>query len=189
MADSVVAVANRALQKLGASRISAMDQDHPNARTMSACYGPLRRRLIRRYKWGFAIARVEIAADEDETAYGELGRYRIPAECLRILRDNDTRVRRDWKREGEFIISADASPLQLRYLTDVTDPTKWDASFDECLASLMALEACEEITGSSAKKGNLMQEWKDALSDAKQDNAYEEEPVVPLEDDLVLAML
>ncbi len=189
MADSVVAIANRALQKLGASRISAMDQNHPNARSMNACYDSLRKLLIRKYKWGFAITRVEIAADVDVTAYDEHNLYRIPAECLRILRDNDTRHRQDWKREGEYIVSDDESPLQLRYLSDITDPTKFDASFDELLSTLMALECCEEITGSTAKKQTLMAEWKDAFADAKQNNAFEEDPVEPLVDDLVLAML
>lgn len=189
MAESVVAIANRALQKLGAQRISAMDQNHPNARSMAACYGALRKRLIRRYKWGFAITRVEIAADADQTTYGDHNQYRIPAECLRILRDNDTRMRLDWKREGQYIVSDDESPIQFRYLSDITDPTQFDASFDELLATLMALECCEEITGSTAKKSTLMQEWKEALADAKQDNSFEEDPVEPLEDDLVMAML
>lgn len=189
MAESVVALYNRALQKLGADRVSAADQDHPNARSMTACYGPLRKRLIRRYKWGFAITRVEIAADSDATAYGDHNRYRIPGECLRILRDNDEGARLDWKREGGYIVTDDASPIPLRYLADITDPTEWDASFDECLAVLMALETCVEITGSNGQKQNLMKEWTEALADARQDNSFEEDPVEPLTDDLVLAML
>lgn len=194
MATSAVAIANRALQKLGASRIESFEQDHPNARSMKTVYAPTRDRLMRRYAWNFAIRRASVAADATETLWGGLNRFLKPNDFARLLRDteagsNEDNNRHNWQIEGNYIITSDDAPLEFRYLAKIEDTALFDPIFDEYLATTMAYEACEDITGSSQKRDLLKMDMQDILLEARQSNAFENDADVPLEDDWLLARL
>lgn len=190
MADSDVAIANRAIQILGSSeRIESLTQDHPNARTMNAAYAAIRNALLRKYKWNFAVKRASVAADAAQTLWGKLNRFPFPNDCLRILRDDELGLRLDWKVEGKFIITADKAPLDFKYIAKITDPVQFDPLFDEVFAHHLAVATCKEITGSTANVEDARKGLKEALDSAKQANAYEEDAVEPLDDDWILARL
>src|SRR5688572_8210356 len=104
MATSKVKIANRALQKLGAKRIESFDQDHKNARAMKAAYDLTRDAEIRRYAWSFAIKRESIAADGDDPTWGDWNRYSLPNDFIRLLRDDESGIRVDWRIEGLYIL-------------------------------------------------------------------------------------
>ena len=194
MTASAVSIANRAIQILGSSEtIASLTENSPNARSMNRAYEPLRQALLRRYRWSFAIQRASLAADGSDTLFGGLNRFYLPNDYLRILRDKDLPdYRKDWKIEGDaigpHIVTADASPLEIRYLADVTDPTRMDALFREALSHYMAMETCKEVTGSTRDKESLKADFDDAMNQAKQAGAYEEEPQEPLLDDWLLSM-
>lgn len=189
MAASEVSLANRALQILGVSQgIESLAQDHPNARSMSRVLEPRRQAMLRKYRWTFAIKRASVAADGTQTAWGSLNRYSKPNDFLRLLRDKDVPNRReDWKIEERYIITADASPLEFRYIADITDPTQWDSLFFEALAHDMAHESCKEVTGSTGAKQDIKDDLKTILSEAKHVGAMEEDPVEAVEDDWLQA--
>jgi len=175
MAASNVQIANRALQKLGAERISSLTQDAPNARSMNAAFVRVRDSLLRKYTWSFAIKRASIAADAtDETILNTWKRYTKPNDFLRLIRDDETGEFVDWKIEGDYILSSDASPLQIRYIAQITDPTKFDSLFDEALAALLALECFTEIKdGSVSDKATYKQDYEDTIAEAKKVGAIE----------------
>jgi len=107
-----------------------------------------------------------------------------------LLRDKDVPdIRKDWKLEGRYIITTDASPLEFRYIADITDPTQWDTLFYEALAHDMAHETCKEVTGSTAQKAEIKDDLATILAEARQVGAMEEDPQEALEDDWVLARL
>lgn len=189
MATSKVAICNRALQKLGAERVESLTQDHPNARSMSAAYDPVRERLIRRHPWNFAIKRESIAADGNGPTWGDWYRYSLPNDFLRLLRDDESGTRLDWKIEGEYILSRDQAPLEIRYLANITTPSTFDVTFREALACALALETCEEITQSTGKKQSIQQDFKEVMADAAKSNAWEKDADVSLDDDWLLARL
>lgn len=173
MAVSKVAIANRALQKLGAKRIESLTQDHPNARSMNAAFDIVRDALLRKYNWSFAIQRDSIAADADGPTWGDWNRYTKPNDFLALIRDDESGLVVDWKIEGDYILSAESSPLEIRYLARIEDPNKYDPLFVEALASLIAYECCEEITQSTSKKAQLKEDVKDAVDEARRVNAIE----------------
>lgn len=191
MTVSNVSLANRAIQILGSSgTIELLTEDSPNARTMNRVLEPRRRALIRRFRWGFAIERASVAADGSQTSFGSLNRYALPNGYLRLLRDVDhPDYRKDWRIEGRYIVTKDASPLEFRYIKDITDPTLWDALFFEALAHDMAHETCHEVTGSSSKKAEIKDDLTEIIAQAKQIGSIEEDPTEALEDDWVLARL
>ena len=157
---------------------------------MTRVLEPRRRALIRKYRWGFAIKRASIAADEDQTEWGDLNRFSLPNDFLRLLRDKDSPdYRKDWKREGEFIVTTESAPLQFRYLADITETVIWDSLFYEALAHDMAHETCKEITGSTSQKEAIKDDLATILAEARQMGAFEEDPQEALDDDYLLARL
>ena len=189
MATSKVAIANGALQRLGAKRIESLTQDHPNARSMNAAFDRVVRAEIRRYGWSFAIKRESVAADANDPTWGDWNRYSLPNDSLRLLRDNESGLNVDWRVEGQYILSKDAAPLQFRYLAHIEDPNFYDSLFIEAVECKLALVTCEEITGSTSKKESVKDDYKDAIAEAKKNGAMEKEAQDFPEDDWLLARL
>jgi hypothetical protein len=195
MAVSNVQIANRALQKLGAKRIEALSQDHANARSMNAAFELVRDAELRRYHWSFATRRDSIAADASDTAWGDWNRYTLPNDFLGLIRDDETGIEVDWRieagteGEGAFIITADASPLEIRYIARVEDPNSFDPLFIEAFACKLALETCEEITQSTSRKESIRADYKDAIAEARRVGAIEKPAQEFVEDEWVLARL
>lgn len=192
MAESEVSIVNRALQLLGAKRISSLTQDAPNARTMNVAYIPVRDALLRKYKWNFCVKRASVAADAAQDEYEGLNRYRLPNDYARLLRETRTsfynEVRRDWQIENGFILTKDAAPLEFRYLARVTDPALFDPLFDELLSADLALKTVHDVTGSNTKKSDLRLDVALALADARRANAFENDSDNPPVDSWVRTM-
>ena len=187
MATSEVAIANRALQKLGASRISSLTQDDPNARSMNAAFDLVRDAELRRYDWSFAIKRESIAADATDTTWGDWNRYPLPNDFLKLIRDDESESNLDWRIEGLYIVTADASPLEIRYVARVEDANYYDALFIEAFACKLALECCEEITQSTSKKESIKDDYDKAVAEARRLGAIEKPAMVFPEDEWLAA--
>lgn len=193
---SEVSIANAALSKLGSSRkLESLTQDDPNARTMSASFERIRDALLRKYTWGFSIRRASIAADGDQTTWGDHDRYSLPNDFLRLIRDDESGQQVDWRieggaeGEGSFIVSDDGSPLEIRYVARVEDPNAFDSLFVEAFASWLAHDACKEITGSTDLKRDLKSNLDDALAEATRVGAIEKPAEDAPEDGWVNARL
>jgi len=173
MPASAVGIANRALQKLGSRRISALTQDHPNARSMNAAYERVRDAELRRYDWSFAIKRASVAADAADPVWGDWYRYSLPNDFIGLIRDDETNIGVDWKIEGLYILSKDASPLEFRYVARITDPNFYDALFIESFACRLALECVKEIADSASDKESLKDDYDKSIAEAKRRGAIE----------------
>jgi hypothetical protein len=173
MPVSNVTIANRALQKLGAKRISSLTQDHPNARSMNAAFERVRDGELRRYDWSFAIARASIAADASGPTWGDWNRYTLPNDFLRLLRDDESGANVDWKIEGLYILTADDAPLEIRYIARIEDPAYYDPLFIEAFAGRLALECAKEITDSTGDKESIKEDYKADIAEARRLGAIE----------------
>ena len=184
MTTSNVSIANGALQRLGShTRITSLGQNHPSAIAMNAAFEPTRDALLRKYVWGFAIERESIAADGDDTTWGDWNRYGLPNDFVRLIRDDETGAAVDWKIEGQFIVTADASPLDVKFVKKITDPTKFDPLFVAALEIALAVRCCKQITDSTVDKESLKDDFAEAIADAKQVQAIEKEAQEFPEDD------
>jgi hypothetical protein len=182
---SVVGICNRALQKLGAARITSLTEDSRNARSCNNAYEAVRDAELRAHTWTFAIKRAQLAADSDAPLFDFDNQYSFPSDCLRILPPNDTFL--DWQMEGRKILTDDAAPLEVRYVARITDPNLFDAEFVEAVAAKLAEEICEEITQSNTKKEVAKRDYKDAISRARKTNAFESLSAEPPEDSWIAA--
>ena len=156
--------------------------------------------MLRKFRWNFAITRVVLAPDSTTPAYDYLYQFTLPSDCLRIILPNDNTL--DWQVEGRKILTnggtqssaiegasltggtgtASTVALRLRYVSDVSDPNIFDAMFREALALKLAVEMCDELTQSNAKKQALRDEYKDYIADCYLSDSLESIPVDPPED-------
>lgn len=176
MATSDVAICNLALQKLGASRITSLDEDSVNAREMNACYTAIRDAELRKHTWNFAVKRVSLPADSSGPTHGPDNSFTLPADFLRLLApDPSVNVNTlDWRVEGRAIVTDDDAPLLVRYIYRVEDPNEFDALFIDALACRLAWQTCEKITQSNTKKADVRDEYKEIIREAKRANAIEQ---------------
>lgn len=172
---SEVSIANRALQKLGAKRITSLTDDSVNARACNACYETLRDAELRKHTWSFAVSRAALAADGTAPDWGRDNSYELPADFIKLLPDypEDVTNDKDWQIEGRKIYTDDTAPLYIRYIARVTDPNLMDVLFREVLACRMALEMCEELTQSNTKKESIRADMKEIMIEARRNNAFE----------------
>lgn len=187
MATSDVAIANLALTKLGDLRITALTDNTKPAREINAIYGMLRDKLQRTFNWRFCVKRASLAADVATPVFDYSYQYTLPADCLRVLQINAyypapdlsdliSSGGQEYVIEGGKILTRSSGSLNLRYLARIEDPTKFDSSFDDAFAGLLAYNVCEALTQSDAKKNAALREYRLALTDAIRANAIENPP-------------
>lgn len=181
---SVVEICNRALQKLGAKRISDIDEDSINARACKACYETLRDALLEAHPWSFAIQRFSLAADANAPSWGRANSFTVPTSTLRVLPPypEDNSPYRDWIMEDKKILTDEGAPLDVRCVVQVTDANKMHVLFREALSTKMAFEMCEELTQSNTKKADLKDDLRTAIAEAKKRSAIESVPVESVKD-------
>lgn len=191
-------VCNRALQKLGAKRISAVTDETPSARACNLAYDIIRRSELRKRVWNFAIARASLPADVPAPDWGRSNSFTLPSDFLRLAESypeqltNDVNVvgvsvaftaeftgMKDWVIEQRKILTNDNAPLQIRYVFDVTDTTLFDPIFSEALSTAMAYEMCEELTQSNTKKSDIGKAYEEIIDEAHLANSIEVAPADP----------
>lgn len=182
---SDVSIANAALMKLGAARITSFGQGSEEARAVAARYESVRDSELRKRKWSFSLARIELAALADAPAFGFAYAYQLPEDCIRVLSVGDfspgldlaeirgTLDTEDYRIEGRTVLTDQAAPLRLRYVKRVTDPAQFDSAFTEAFAARLAVELCEALTQSGSKKEAAWADYRIALREAIQANAIE----------------
>lgn len=177
-AQSVTGICNRALQLVGsAQQIMNLTDTTREARACSRAYDFARRAELRSHPWNFAIKRAQLAADTSAPAFGATYRFAWPSDCLRVIVPQDPSP--DWQVEGRAIISSDSTPLDIRYIADIEDPTIFDAMFCETLAYRVALAIVQDMTQSATVQGELTNGYRNSLLEARKVDAMEAVPVAP----------
>lgn len=184
---SEVEICNRALQKLGAKRITSLTEDSVNARSCNVAYNVVRDAELRAHPWSFAVRRAELAADVTAPLFGKQNAFPLPSDFLRLLPpDPELNLNNiDWQIEGRSILTNDSAPLQIRYVAKITDPNTMDPTFREALSARLAWELCEELTQSNQKKGDARTDYTLAIREARRCGAIENIAAKPPEDEWV----
>lgn len=173
-------IANRALSKLGQPRVSNIDTtDTKAARVISGMWESVRDAMLQSYPWNFSIRRSVIAADAAAPAYEWDRQFTLPTDYLQILSVYDDP---DYRMEGGKILTNADAPLKIRYIARIEETSEYPSLFNEAFSSLLAYEACEEITQSNTKKDILFNEYRMMVAKAYQSDAIED-PVVDTDDD------
>lgn len=188
---SVTEICNRALQKLGAKRITSIDENSTAAIELRTAYEPVRDACLMEHRWGFAIKRAQIAADSPAPTWGRENSFSLPEDCLLVLPPypEDDNIYRDWVIENRKILTDDAAPLYLRYVKKVSDPNEMDVLFREAFATKLAFELCEKITQSNTKKESLRLDYEEIITTAKKQSAIQSVPIKSVDDTWIATRL
>lgn len=195
---SEVAIANRALIKLGAAMIISLEDDDPKAVALNASFGIVRDAELRRHRWRFSLARHSLPADAAAPGFGFAYSYTLPTGCLRIIQigeydfgpnlsDYRSAPTHLWSIEGRAILTSLPAPLKVRTIQQITDTALFDACFVESFASRLAFECCERITQSDSKKQLAWADYKNSIREAARANALEVPPSEASDDSWVMA--
>jgi hypothetical protein len=179
-----VEIANRALQLLGAKRITEFTEDSRNARAINAAYEPIKRSLLRKHTWVCATKRAQLAANSTAPLFGKTNAFQVPSDFIRLLPLDPEYQTNDDDRiiEGRNILTNEDAPLDVRYIYDITDPNEMDPLFREALSASLAEGLCEEITQSNTKIATAKVVKDEAIAEAKKANAIEKPAEQPTED-------
>lgn len=184
---SQVEIANRALIKLGAGRITSITDSSKSAQVMLALWDTVRRSELSKRYWSFAMVRTTLPALATPPAFGFANAYQLPPDYLKLAQIGDQYIPPSmadyrtgddsaWAIESGQLLTDFGAPLRFRYVRDVTDPGQFNPLFDEVFASKLAAEACYAITQSRDGQQVALNDYKTAIREAAIGNAIEKPP-------------
>lgn len=174
-------IANRALSKVGESRVSNIETDTTaKAQTINSMFDSIRDALLTSYPWNFTITRTQLAASGTTPSWEFQNDYPLPTDFLALLEIQNSPV---YRLEGKSIVTDAGSPIFIRYIRQVTNTGDFDALFVEAFATRLAFESVEKITQSNTKKRILGQEFQANIAEAYASDSIQETPQkLPVDD-------
>ena len=175
MAD-VTGLCNSALAKIGAARITSLEEDSKNANLCANLYPRCRDDLLRAHSWNFATMRVKLAKISAEPAFGHAAAFALPADWIRSIAafDNEAGLGAlEFKIEGGHIVT-DAEEVYLRYIRRVEDANLMPSDFREALSSLLARELAVPIAQSNTLEEKLEARFRTRLRRARTTDGLED---------------
>ena len=160
MSDSNVKIANIALTKMGASRITAFTENTEEAKAVNAVYNDILDEVLSSHPWSFAQKRVVLATLSDtpiDTEDGMTTIYARPSDLIMVnmISSGTAQV----KLEAEGILS-DTADLKMIYTYRNTDPITYFPAFTQALATRLASEICMALTQSATKASAFLEDYE-----------------------------
>lgn len=159
---STVDIANYALNIIGATNISAFDENSKVGRLINQRYDGVRDSVFRAHPWNCLIRRVELAQDVAKPAFGYANQYTLPTDpyCLRVLEFSNGTLHYPYDNmvsntggaafviEGRKLLT-DEGTARIKYIGRITDPNEYDVLLTDCIAAKLAAEIAYAVTGSN----------------------------------------
>lgn len=180
-------IANRALQRVGAKRITSLTEGSKSADAVNSCFDFLLEAELQENFWTFSIERAALAADSETPISGRTYQYQLPDNYLRMAPLDPFYVDgpSDFLFEGRKLLTDQGAPLYIRYVASDKPEETFHPMFSAALAMRIALEICEELTQSSSKQDRLEAAYDYFIKRARSMNAIEAGPIAPEIDELV----
>lgn len=156
-------ICNLALNKLGSPTIVSIDDETKNARACKNYWEQTRDEVLESHPWRCAIKRDRLALEDAEPEYEYSYAFTLPNDCLRVLEmypDEEYRI------EGESLLS-DSDECYIKYISRVTNTTKFNPLLVKAIATLLALNISYHISHNVALVNSLRQEYEWILQRAK----------------------
>jgi hypothetical protein len=186
---STVDIANYALNIIGASNISALDENSKVGRLINQRYESVRDAVFRSHPWNCLIRRAELGQETEAPVFGYSKQYALPTNpfCLRVLefsngslsypQDNMTNNTGGpvFVIEGRKLLT-DEDTARIKYIARVTDPQQYDALLIDALSARLASEIAYAATGSTSVSQLADALYRDKLREARFVDATEGAP-------------
>jgi len=192
-----VDIFNRALSLLNelTKQVTSITADAtPNGKLAALHYESTRDEELRLNKWIFAINRATLvihAAVGFTNKTGWSYAYTVPTDNLRVIGiyeadasgfvytvDHSSEIYYRYRQEKGVLycnVPSQSPNPYVKYIQEVTDPTLFDVNFVEMLTCALAAKICKGVTGDTALKASMLQEYAARLVRARDTNALEAE--------------
>lgn len=170
-ATSETQICNIVLGRLGTQRILSLNDNLPNARLCKEQYSEIRDDLLRSHYWKFSVKRQNLNPDVTAPVNGFDYFYTLPADCLRIISPQLDQGY-EWNRESNKL-AANVETIELEYVSKVTDVTKFDDSFVECLILKLCAELAYAVTKNASLQANWESKFQQKIKEARSFSAQE----------------
>ena len=179
---SQTGICNLAMRKLGAARITSINDGSEQANVLLDIYDSCLDAELAAHPWTFASTRALIPADSTPPAFGWARAFPKPKGFLKMVEVGEHWVfYRDGREslftaEGNAILTDAVSPLKIRYVQRMTNPGDLVPLFVQSFACRLAAESAEAITQNLSKREEAWKEWAQAIKLAKRTNDIELPP-------------
>jgi hypothetical protein len=171
---SDVAIANAALRKLGHSPITAFNENSKAARLANERFADLRDSLLEDHPWNFAMKRASLSASATDPVWKYGSAYPVPTDYIRMYEVNgEDALSGKWKVENGAVVTDLSAPIEVRYVYRVADANKMTAGFREALASNLASDWAEDLTGDNDVVVTMAQKSTRAVAKARSNDGQE----------------
>lgn len=154
-------ICNLALDLLSAETV--VDVDQPTSALESLLdrwYDQCRKKLLREHPWNFAIKRAQLSASNEVVKFGYSNKYPFPNDFVRFLNiesDLETIVPTSaYEVEDKALLyNSDSGIVNVRYIYDCQDVSKFDPLFIDLLSYEIALSVCYKVTNTNTNVERL----------------------------------
>ena len=148
MIASEIEICNIALAHLGIEYINSFDEDTKQSKVCKMLYDNVRKSLLMNLNASFSIERANLVENLDyKPVYGYQKSYKLPFDCLQVLNLGDIVQDEYYQIEGDnFYCDKEIGHVEIRYIKDVKEVSKYDAKFIELFALTLAVEICMPLT-------------------------------------------
>lgn len=173
MATTWVSICNMALIRCGAKKVISSLAEEPNGTLCAEVYEAARDEVIEENKqgWRDTKVRVTIAVDATAPEGNEYAyRYLLPASpwCLKILKiENEP----DYVIEGRYILTNQATELDVLYSARITDPTNITAHLAKAIAARIAEKVLYRLVQDKLLRDRIVLAAKEDILAARQADA------------------
>lgn len=149
-------ICNLAISRLG-DKNSIESIDRPKKQTEIVCakwYDISRKTALKYMMPNFARKRDKWALSLDYTpAFGYKYAYKYPSDCLKILGIGNLRNINTGTLENGYYLTNEyyENGLEVRYVYDVTDETRFSSDFIQLFSWFLARDICIELTSNTSK--------------------------------------
>ncbi|MEM7679497.1 MAG: hypothetical protein AAF182_00635 [Pseudomonadota bacterium] len=176
MALNDVALASRALIRIGATPITSFDDGTAQSEIAGALFGPIRDGLLSAYAWGFATGQVALTQDATAPVADYDYAYQLPTDFLRALSaGSGTKGRGLNYRLSRGKLHTNASEVILTYIFR-PEEEEFPPYFDQALITRLAAEFTIPVTESTSRAETLYRLAEREFERARQIDAQQDTP-------------
>lgn len=180
---SKVSICNLALTKLGADRITSLDDNVKAAKVLNEVYDEVLESVLTDHSWSFALKRVALTLLDYTPIFEYTLAYQKPTDCLKIIGTDDSVAK--FKLENERILSNTAD-LKILYIFRQEDSGTYFMKFVEALATKLASYIAYNIVASRTLAVDLLKEYKTVmLPEAIASDSQNSSPTEPMQDEWI----
>ena len=176
-------VANAALSLISDATISTLDDATAPARLCKLFLPLCRKRVLREGQFNFAVTRSDLPKTATSPKHKWSYEFSLPGDYLRALLINE-----DPKIEFEVtsrVLRTDEETVELKYVFDEPDYSKWDDIAISALYYLLAARLALPITRDKDVATLMLAQYNNEIEDAMEIDSQESGPTVLVSDDLI----